>query len=194
MKKILTILFLGMFLISLASAELNTLSDVRQNECILIPQTCASCSYVNITILRGNETIIDNQAMSKSGATWTYNFCETSELGRYDINGFGDLEGIATGFNSLYFEVKNSNNFIFYTLIGLAILFFVSTLFVSEEFFVYISGVLFLVSGIYVMINGIDVVNDLYSRAISYICIGLGMLFTIGAYIFNSYNREEEEY
>jgi hypothetical protein len=75
----------------------------------------------------------------------------------------------------------------------LAIIFFISTLFVDEEFFVYISGVLFLVGGIYIMINGLGETYGLYSRTIAYVSIGIGFLFTVGAYIFNSYSGRKAE-
>jgi len=35
------------------------------------------------------------------------------------------------------------------------------------------------------MIYGIDILNDWTTRAIAYISIGLGFLFTLGAYIYN---------
>ena len=172
--------------------------SIKQGETALVRQTCGSCSYVNISIYYPNSTkAITNDAMTNvGGGYWEYSFLSTNELGKYDYPTCGDIDGVHTCSSSdelPYFEVKNSNYFLFYTLLGLAMLFFIATLFVNEEFFVYISGILFLISGIYLMINGIDLVNDWYSRGISYVLIGIGLLFSIGAYIFNSYNKWKDE-
>ena len=77
-------------------------------------------------------------------------------------------------------------------ILALAIVFFISTLFVHEEFFVYISGVLFVVAGVYLMIFGLNTLNDWTTRALAYVSIGVGMLFTLGAYIYNSYSKHDE--
>lgn len=122
-----------------------------------------------------------------------------NETGKYSVLSWcnSTTEG---GFIQYSFDVNNtgSNGSMFFLIliISIAIIFFLATLFVNEEFFVYISGVLFLVGGIYLMINGIDIMNDWYTRTISYVFIGIGFLFTIGAYIFNSYYKkgEDEEY
>ena len=191
MKKIMLLLIIGMFLISLASAEINDLGLVKQNHCILIRQSCASCSYVNISISYPNQTLaIKNVAMDyQGGGLWTYNFCNTSQLGRYDIVGSGDLEGTDTSFDVLYFNVTSTGNggLIKWLIIifSFAFLFLFLSIMTNEEIFVYISGVSFLLAGIMIMIYGIDILNDWTTRAIAYISIGLGFLFTLGAYIYN---------
>jgi hypothetical protein len=90
-----------------ASAEVNSIGTIKQSECIQIPQVCASCSYVNVSVQYPNKSIaISNQAMTPNGAgLWIYNFCNTSQLGRYDVSGMGDINGVDTGFSVLWFEV-----------------------------------------------------------------------------------------
>ena len=87
---------------------------------------------------------------------------------------------------------EDGSMFYLILLTSLAIIFLLASLFVDEEFFVYISGTLFLLGGIYLMINGIDVVNNSNTRNLSYIYIGIGLLFTIGAYIYNSYSKNQD--
>jgi hypothetical protein len=127
--------------------------------------------------------------------TYSYTWSNTTLPGRYYFYGICDEDGEQTVWGLSYL-VKSNSITLFIILLALASLFFIATLFVNEEFFVYISGVLFLVAGVYAMINGVDIANDMYSRAIAYVLIGIGFLFTIGAYIFNSYERNdsEEEY
>ncbi len=108
MRKLLLALMIGMFLFSFATAEVNSLGTIKQSECIQIPQVCASCSYVNLSVQYPNKSIaISNQGMTPNGAgLWTYEFCNTNQLGRYDVTGIGDLNGVDTGFSVLWFEVS----------------------------------------------------------------------------------------
>jgi len=110
MKRLLLTLVLALFLISFASAQLDDLGTFKVSDCVTIKQVCSSCSYVNITVSYPNSTLaISNNNMSSQGAgTWIYNFCSTPILGRYDVTGEGDILGVATGFNSVYFEVTTT--------------------------------------------------------------------------------------
>lgn len=173
---------------------------INQYQPITLNQICANSTYSNITsgFIDGTniQLINSDTPMTLNGSnTYRYVWTNTSLTGKYYFYGICDEDGTEKVWG-LSYQVKSSSNYFFILLICLASLFFVATLFVNEEFFVYISGVLYLVAGIYSMINGIDIVNDWYSRAISYVLIGIGFLFTIGAYIFNSYekNSDEEEY
>lgn len=107
---ILIAIIILFFVMSFVSAEINNYAPVKQGDIVTIKQVCASCTYVNITISYPNSTIaISNQAMVSQGAgVWTYDFSNTSQLGRYDVNGEGDLNGVATGFDVLWFEVTPS--------------------------------------------------------------------------------------
>ena len=110
--KYLIPLMLCIILFSFSSAT-ETLGTIKQGECIEIPQVCASCSYVNLSVQYPNKSIaISNQAMTPNGAgLWTYNFCNTSQLGRYDVSGQGDISGTDTGFSVLWFEIRENREF-----------------------------------------------------------------------------------
>lgn len=108
MKKSISVIFLVLFLSFFVSSEINELAPVKQGECKIIPQVCGTCTYINISVQGPNSTIlITNEVMSSvGGGLWTYEFCNTTNLGRYDIFGSGDLEGVDTGFDVLYFHVN----------------------------------------------------------------------------------------
>jgi len=112
MKRLMIALMCMLVLFSFANAEVSSLGTIKQGSCIEIPQVCASCSYVNLSIQYPNKSIaVSNQAMTPNGAgLWTYNFCNTSQLGRYDVSGQGDLNGVDTGFSVLWFEVTTDGN------------------------------------------------------------------------------------
>lgn len=100
--------FLILMLVGSVSA-LNELGTFKQNECVEIKQTCSSCSYVNASISYPNSTrALTNIQMSEiSPGVWTYDFCNTSNLGRYDVIGEGDLSGTPTSF-ATYFTITTS--------------------------------------------------------------------------------------
>ena len=197
MKRLLLFLFLGMFLFSLVSAE--SIGTVKQGDSIEITNYCqvGSCTYMNLTsITYPNGTVINvNTEMTKNGQNFNYTYTPT-ELGIYNFKTCGDPAGEYLC-DSDTFEVTSTGTggsmFFIILITILALIFFISSLFVPEEFFVYISGVSFLIGGIYLMINGIDVLNDTNTRYLSYLYIGIGFLFSIGAYVYNLYSENSEE-
>lgn len=106
MKKILLVFILGMFLISNVSA-LEVLKPAKLNQKYTITQTCATCTYVNISIANLDGVLVNNVEMSDNGSgVWVYDYTPTI-LGRHDIIGKGDLEGTDTSF-ATYFEVTGT--------------------------------------------------------------------------------------
>jgi len=102
-KKLILLVMLGIFLISLASAaesQLNSLGTYQQYECLQLRQTCGSCTYVNFTkVSYPNGTVaLDEVAAEQVGVSWNYTFCNTSALGTYFVEGFGDIDGTDTIF------------------------------------------------------------------------------------------------
>ena len=81
-----------------AIAGIAELPPVKQGECVNLRQTCGTCSEMNVSVYSPNSTLlIDNEAMIGDGAgRWTYEFCNTTELGRYDYPTCGDSDGTYT--------------------------------------------------------------------------------------------------
>lgn len=111
-NKIFTILILGMFLISLASAS--NLGVFKKNDCVELYQLCESCTFVNLTSVKlPNETRIFGELMNDFGNDFTFEFCNTSLLGGYQYNVCGDKGGVLTCEN-IDFTITKSG-FIFET-------------------------------------------------------------------------------
>jgi len=110
MKRLLICLIVGLFLISCVSA-LDSLGTFKQNSCVEIKQTCSSCSAVNFSLSYPNSTrIITTEPLTNiGGGLWTYGYCNTSFLGRYEVTGEGDITGIATSF-ATYFTITPSGS------------------------------------------------------------------------------------
>ncbi len=101
MKKTILTIIVGMFLligIGLASAEQQSLGTFKQGENINLIQTCSNCTYNNLsTVLFPNSSVaISNVEMTKDDTFYNYTFYNTSTIGIYIVNGFGDPDGEKT--------------------------------------------------------------------------------------------------
>ena len=189
MKKInlfMLCLMFGMFLISFASAEIQTLGTFKVDEEINLIQTCANCTFNNITSVIGpdSQQIIGNLPMTKTGSV--YNFTLTSgnitQLGEYIINGIGDLDGVNTVWN-YNLEVtttgKQSNLPIPIFLLIASVTLFITGILLKSPPFGFFAGVLFILIGMYMMIYGFGNVADLYTQAFALVTLGFGFIIAI---------------
>ena len=99
LKKILLTIIVGIFLISLVGAAQQTLGVFKQGECMQLTQTHGNCTYNNISfVYQTNNAILYNisDQMTKVGTFYNYTFCNTSIVGDYIVNGFGDPDGERT--------------------------------------------------------------------------------------------------
>ena len=105
MNKLFVFLLIGIFLAGLTSATLG-LGIVKQNDCINLYQTCPSCSYVNLTVIKYPNASIEttNLAMTKSNSEYTYTFCNTTTIGEYFYTVEGDKDGTIST-ETISFEV-----------------------------------------------------------------------------------------
>jgi len=117
-KKLLTILCLGMFLISFASA-LDSLGTFKKAEQVRITQVCSDATYINISSISypNSSTAVLNIEMTSSGSgEYYYNFTSTEVLGRYDVRGVSD--GCEKTF-ATYFDVTYNGQTISGSKVGL---------------------------------------------------------------------------
>ena len=106
MKKVILILILGIFLISLVGAAQQTLGYFKQGDCMQLTQTCGNCTDNNITyVYQTSDAVLYNisDGMTKSGTFYNYTFCNTSIVGEYIVNGFGDPDGEQTSWTYNFF-------------------------------------------------------------------------------------------
>jgi len=196
-KKILTIILMSIFLITLVSAVCpdgeGNLNSKKQNECVRISQTCASCSYVNISsvsLSTSNTTIISNIAMVDIGnGEWEYQFCNTTNLGSYDVRGEGDLDGSPTSFKSC-FDITPSGDsgtsqmifHIFLILFIYGITFF-AFYYAKNIPMTILCGMLMMFLGVYTINNGIIIYQDNITNYLSYVTIIIGFIISIWALV-----------
>ena len=164
---------------------LETMKPATLNQEYVIEQTCASCSYVNVTLSNTNGIIFSNIQMTDNGSgVWIHTFTPT-QVGRHDAKGVGDIDGVATSFASS-FEVEGGGltgtlGFYFIILIvavGIIILGFA----INDPWVVVLGGFGLIFVGLFTMFNGIDGIKDpVYTWGLGIILLMLGAYFSIRA-------------
>lgn len=181
MKKIFLLTFIIlMFGIINVSASSESLGTFRQRECVTILQT-GNCTYANITSIvspDSTKALGTEIEMTQNGMEFTYDFCNTSQIGEYTVVGFGDLDGTQTNF--IYdFEITPTgftDTYGFYLLIlGIAIGILVLGFYIKDPPIVILGSFALTLIGLYVLFYGISGLNDaVYTWAIGIIILMLG--------------------
>ena len=89
----------AILMLNFASAQSPSLGTVRQGECVNLVQSCSSCTTnVISTVLYPNSSVaVSTLTMSTTDSIYyNYTFCNTTTLGQYIVNGYGDVDGIDT--------------------------------------------------------------------------------------------------
>ena len=181
-SKILITLFMLLLLVGSVSA-LEVLKPAKLNDPYTILQTCASCSYVNITISNKGGILENNIPMVSDGSgVWAYNITPLV-VGRHDVTGIGDLSGVDTSF-ATYFPVTSSGllgTLGFYFLILILSAGAILIGFKIEDHWVIVLGGFGLVFlGLFTLFNGIDGIKDpVYTWGFGIIVLMLGAYFSI---------------
>jgi len=195
MKKLIFSLIIMLFFISFISAS--SLGTFKQNECVNLYQLCDNCTYVNVTsVMRsgGNGTVwIIGSNMTKTGTDYNYTFCNTDIAGDYSYNVCGDKNGVVKCEN-IDFKITPTGDTrgfgLFLVLIIASIILFIGSFQFDFDWGVFLSGILFILSGVYAMIYGVGNLADLYTRGIAIVSVGLGLIFVVAS-IFNISKGEE---
>ena len=104
-KYIIVLLFLLIMVTTVTAVDILKPAQIDENYTIL--QTCATCSFVEITISNVGGIVESNKQMLDNGSgLWVYFFTPTTNS-RYDVGGLGDLNGVNTSFVT-FFEVTPS--------------------------------------------------------------------------------------
>ena len=188
-KSIYILLTLCLFLTIPLAFGLETLGTFKQNDCVRVPQTCATCTYVNISSIsskESNTTQASNIEMTSFGnGEWYYDFCNTEWIGRYDVRGMGDINGDNTNF-AYYFEITPSGfqgTLGFYIILSVILGAIVVLGFsIEEEWFVVIGGLGIIMLGIYSINYGVAGFRDMFMTwGVGLFEIGIGAFLAIGA-------------
>lgn len=199
--KLTIVMFAFAFLIlsSLVSASIGEMQTIKYNSCISLSQICSNCTYNNITSIRfpnGTENAYSPEiAMSKTGITYLYNFCDTSQFGVYIINGKADLDGQLTLWNYELDDTADGNPYqafpyqIIIILFGVALI--IVGIYARSHLVIYCAATILVVIGILTLYPGYSYINysNLLGLSLGIISIAIGFFF----FFYDFINEEVDE-
>jgi len=177
-------------------------APIIKRECFDEGSVCDVSFNCNITIYNPDGSLlISDIVMNRASDHYNYSLDHLTTNGEYRTR-VSCSDGTNTGSEIFYFKVtpagddRNNTLFLIFSLSALSLL-MLAFLFKSDPLGM-ISGLAFLVTGVYVMINGLGAFSDIYTRAIAFISIGIGLLFIgVTAYsmsISSSIGGEKDEW
>lgn len=102
-------------------------------------------------------------------------------------------DGVLGGHQTIDLDIKSQGAFSLFLILAIgAILVLCLAFLASNEYFGMFSGFLFIITGVYGMVAGISGLTDDFTRMISIISIGLGLILFIAAAYQLSSNKEDE--
>lgn len=189
MIKLKLLSFLMVLLVLPFSSALCELEDAdigsfTFNTCVNLWQTCPDCTFVNISeVIYPNTTVATSMVqMTKTGTAYNYSFCKTQPTGEYVYKTFGNSAANGVCTQNVKFEITPGGNIFLFMILALLSLLLLILAFVAEnEWLGFLAGTLFIITGVYAMIYGVASLSSLYTRAIAFTFIGLGIIFEVAA-------------
>jgi len=193
MNKLMIYFVMGLMMFTLVSA---TDDDYMGKQFMDIPiiETCgdvgAACDATytcNITVTDPNQDVIVlNRLMTRNDTIYNFTLVDTDVLGVYKIKTFcgnGTFSGESIDGKLTITTTGSTDNTLvinLFLIIGALILLILGIVIKSYPIG-FLSGVLFLIAGVYMTIYGFGNFADMYTRAIGITIISLGGLFIISA-------------
>lgn len=195
-KIILFSLIILLSMIYVSAQSVQTLGVFQQGSCVNLIQICNTCTFNNISnVISPNSTVLlSSVLMQKSGTYYNYTFCNTTQLGRYIVNGFADNDVWSYDFiiTSSGRELNTSDSLmsilIFCGILMIAIIFFFLAFVFRSGKSVWVS-LFFMCMGILIVVVDFGFIMNImnrYSENIGYvspILNNLYLLITILLYI-----------
>jgi hypothetical protein len=89
------------------ASSLDTLKPAKINIEYTILQTCSNCTYINMSVSNVDGVVLSNVNMTPNGSgVWYWKYTPTS-MGRYDVTGVGDIDGVDTSFATYFMVTPN---------------------------------------------------------------------------------------
>ena len=197
MKKILLILIMSMFLISLvSSAEECSIPSVKQGDTIQLTTVCrGGCTGVNLTkVMFPNQSIalLGEFPMTANGSNYNFTFSNTNTLGHYSYDAEGvDPNSIVVGQTCSFLVTPSGNSgnanivffiFIIFLLYGINLIGFLK----ENVMMTVLGGMTLMFLGVYMVTNGIIIYRDNLTNYVSYVTIAWGGMSSVFA-LFKEY-------
>lgn len=114
-NNLLILVIFGIFLVTTIGATIQTLPPVKQNNCVNLTQIYGNSTFQNITVVnlpnRGDFITINQEMNNSHPGYFSYEFCNTSTLGEYIVNGIGDVDGELQTWNYNFFVTSTGQRY-----------------------------------------------------------------------------------
>lgn len=188
MKKILIIGLLLMIVMPFVLAEdQDSIGTFKKGECIQLIQNC-NCSYVNFTSVYNPDMVLllSDVTAEKKTSDFNYTFCSTGMVGRYLVNGIGDVNGVDKVFAYDFYITTEGLAFSNYVVLLIILIFgyLILSLGIWKEEIVMVTlgSMVIIILGIYIQINGISDMKNWITNAFGIINWGIGAYILVRAY------------
>lgn len=156
--------------------------DIK-NPCYFNGTYCLSTAVCNITVYDpDNLIIVNNRAMTYQTSYFNY----TLPTGNYTIglykNDMVCTQSGISGAQTFYFEIITGGNLgLFIVLAISSVLMLGVAIVMKNEYVGFVSGALFIMTGLFAIIYGVGNLSNLYTDSIGYVSLGLGIMFLVAA-------------
>jgi hypothetical protein len=183
----LFMLMLGIFMTSMASAENTGCQKIdipaAMGKYIPFTQYCGNCSYVKIgsvTYPNGTVQTLNIATSNRGNTTYVNDTAVVAQTtGTYNYETFGDPSGSIVR-QCLSIDVTSTGDkgvWIFFLFAGTGIVLFAFAYIYKDAYLGLFSSFAFILLGIYSLPYGIGTMNNQFTQTLSYIFIGLGLIF-----------------
>lgn len=158
---------------------------------------CDSTFACNISIYQmpNLQIVTANSLMTRTPTYYSYNVTSLLNNGLYKFD-MACVSGSLGGSDSGYFLISPTGDDrgtsipIFLLLVSLGV--FALSVFIKNEYVGFISSVLLMITGVYIMIYGITNLADLYTRSIAIVTLVIG-IFAMLTSAYEVFSSSEEE-
>lgn len=151
-------------------------------QCLNNGTFCTSSASCNLTVMYPNNTLLVNSLLMTNQVSF-YNFTlpNSQTLGLYACSvTCCDNDICGTDSKQCVFRITTTgeddwNTLPLFLLLGSFIIFGLAS-YLKNEYIGLLSGFMLLISGVYMMVYGLSLFQDMYTRAISFITLGMGLM------------------
>lgn len=198
MAKIMGIIFIALFIAitALTTVSAGTISISRlaydykvgstidiKNPCYYNGANCPAGTTCDITVYNpDNQVIVNNQPMTYGASYFNYTLPNANySIGSYKCDMVCTYSGVS-GSQRFYLDIGSGGNMGLFLILALAsVILLAVALFMQNEYIGFISGALFIMTGLFALIYGIGNLANMYTNAIGWVSLGLGIMFLVAA-------------
>ena len=176
------------------SATIQTIEPVVQGHSVTLPQGgtngTAPWSYCNISTIVNPDhvTLVSDKGMTATGTSFVYILggANTTTLGTYTVTGFcGDgvnVQPFAYRFPITTTGRDNSLSlWIMLVILVFSIILLIMAFILDNIYIAFLSSVLWIITGILIYFYGFGDISDIYTRAISFVTLAIGVMIFFAA-------------